>query len=176
MWWNARWDQGWKFLFFSSKIHVSAGGETKEEGEMSTAKTSINFTKNQRNFGKKRNFGDIFKKSPPVGKFLRNIICFCLFRRFFIDFVKKKFVPVTLALFIKTSMLNGGVNCGTIGSVVKLHSHNSDGGVRAWRVVISWQRDRVEAMGPASRAMGPASNDDDVGGLEQALVRSRQKW
>ena len=47
--------------------------------------------------------------------------------------------------------------------MVKLHSHGSVVGVRAWKRVrageewlISWQRERVEAM-------GPASSSDDVG-------------
>ena len=78
-----------------AKFHVSGGGETKEEGEMSTAEISINFTKNWRNFGKKRNFDDFLKKSPPVGKFRRKIVLFCFISAIFRRFCEKRFVPLT---------------------------------------------------------------------------------
>ena len=58
------------FAEISVKFRVSADGETKEEGEMSTTEISKNFAKNR------RNFGDFLKKSPPVGKFLRKIVLF----------------------------------------------------------------------------------------------------
>ena len=64
------------FAEISAKFHVSKVGETKEGGEMSTEEISVNFAKNRRNFGKRRNFGDFFKKSPSVGKFRRKIVLF----------------------------------------------------------------------------------------------------
>ena len=56
------------FGFFAKilvKFRVSGVEETKEGGEMSTKEISVNFTKNWRNFGKKRNIGDFLKKSTP---------------------------------------------------------------------------------------------------------------
>ena len=50
------------FSFFSSKFRVSGVGETKNGGKMSMEEISVNFTKFRRNFGKKRNIGNFFKK------------------------------------------------------------------------------------------------------------------
>ena len=59
-----------------AKFHVSGGGETKEEGEMSTAEIYI-------------------KKSPPVGKFRRKIVLFRFILAIFRRFCEKRFVPLT---------------------------------------------------------------------------------
>ena len=81
-------------MFFSSKFRVLGGGETKEEGEMSTVEISINFAKNWRNFSKKRNFDDFLKKSPLVGKFRRKIVLFRFISEIFRRFCEKRFVPL----------------------------------------------------------------------------------
>ena len=84
-----------KISVFLGEISCFGGGKTKKEGEMSTVEISINFAKNRRNFGKKRNFGDFLKKSPPVGKFQRKIILFRFISTIFCRFCEKRFVPLT---------------------------------------------------------------------------------
>ena len=60
------------FGFFGQnfgEISCFKGRGNERGGEMSTKEISVNFTKNWRNFGKKRNIGGFLKKSPLVGKF-----------------------------------------------------------------------------------------------------------
>ena len=134
--WN---NQGWKFLFFSPKFRPAAKWKRRAKCRRQ---------KYPKISPKIREILAIFSKNRlQLENFWERSFCFGLFRRFFSDFVKKN-------LYLYSSKRR----CWTEALMAE------DGGVRAWRWVdFMAERERVEAMGPASRAMGLVSSGDGLG-------------
>ena len=81
------------FVFFieiSAIFRVSADGETKQEGEMSTAEISKNFAKNR------RNFSEILVKKEISAIFLKNRLQKISEKYHFVSVYFGKFSPILL--------------------------------------------------------------------------------